>query len=172
MPLGESNRPALAKRISVRWPKFRAAAIALAAAICLSACEPLFIFPGGELAGDAVPPPESWEFSRDVETVQLETRPTAPYSVNVWGVHAGADFYVAASDGAGSRWAQAIEADPLVRLKVGDKLFALTATRIGEDPDADSAEMTQVVNAYVEKYSVGTEDNFVASAWVYRLQPR
>ena len=166
-----------------RWPQRHAWALALVVAICATACEPVFIFAGGTLAGSEEPAPADWAFSRAVDTVQIETRPDDPYSVNVWGVDVGAFVYVAASDGADSRWAQAIEADPRVRLKVGDRLFALRATRIatvaagasgaadGEGESLDD-EMAGVIEAYVDKYDLDRDDNFVDGAWVYRLQAR
>ena len=142
-------------------------AAAALATVLLTACEPTFIFAGGELAGTEESSPASWQFSRQVDTVQIETRPADPYSVNVWGVHVDANFYVAASAGADSRWARAIEGDPSVRLRIGDRLFPLVATRI-----ADGDEKARVIDAYVEKYDVERDGNFVDSAWVYRLAPR
>ena len=64
------------------------------AMVLLAACEPLWVIPGGTLAGDESGPPGDWSFSDAIDTVQVETRPTNPYSVNVWGVAVGRHFYV------------------------------------------------------------------------------
>ena len=112
-------------------------------------------------------PPVDWDFAESVQTVQVETRPADPYSVNVWGVGVGGHFYVAASDGGDARWAQAIEADPQVRLRVGERVFPLAAERVG-----DAAELEDVAAAYAAKYGTDQEQSFIDTAWVYRLAPR
>ena len=133
----------------------------------LAACEPVFVFAGGRVGGVEEVPPADWGFAESVDTVQVETRPADPYSVNVWGVGVGARFYVAASDGADARWAQAIEADSRVRLKVGERVFPLAAERV-----LDAAELNDVAAAYAAKYDTDREQSFVDAAWVYRLSPR
>lgn len=144
----------------------RCCALALCAAV-LAACEPVFVFAGGRVGGVEEAPPANWGFAESVDTVQVETRPADPYSVNVWGVGVGARFYVAASDGADARWAQAIKADSRVRLKVGERVFPLAAERV-----LDAAELNDVAAAYAAKYDTDREQSFVDAAWVYRLSPR
>ena len=90
-------------------------------------CGPLVMVPGGELSGTVKPAPSDWSFTDSVETVQLETRPEDPYSVNVWGVAAGDAFYVASGRGESAAWAKHIAADPRVRLRVGEDLYELSA---------------------------------------------
>lgn len=134
------------------------------ALVVLAACEPLWVIPGGALAGDESAPPGDWSFTDAVDTVQVETRPADPYSVNVWGVAVGGHFYVAASRGGESPWARAMDDDGLVRLRVGGAVYPLRASRV-----EDEAELGVVSEAYVRKYEVG-DDNFVDSAWVFRLE--
>ena len=50
---------------------------------------PFAVLPGGALRGDVESPPSDWSFARSIETAQLETRPDAPHSVNVWFVSLG-----------------------------------------------------------------------------------
>lgn len=142
------------------------AACTLVAAVALAACDPVFVFAGGELSGTERTLPADWGFTRDFHTIQLETRPSDPYSVNVWGVAANRHFYVA-SDGGESSWARAIEDEPRVRLRIGDDIYGLSAKRI-EDP----GEIDDVIDAYIEKYGGDRERSFVRDAWVYRLGPR
>ena len=141
-------------------------ALAFLVALGAAGCEPTFVFAGGKLSGTERPMPSSWEFTKDVDTVQIETRPADPYSVNVWGVHVDRSFYVAASDAGDAAWARAIEAEPRVRLRVGDDLYPLLATRT-EDP----AELDRVVDAYIVKYGGDRERSFIGQAWVFRLDP-
>lgn len=164
---GVATRGVPSARAGLRRRTFGAAVLGVVCALLLGACEPVFIFAGGELSGAEEAHPESWDFSAEVDTVQLETRPADPYSVNVWGVGVGADFYVAASDGPEARWAQAIEADGDVRLKVAGRLFPLAAERV-----ESAEELARVVDAYAAKYDVDRDQSFVDAAWVYRLDPR
>jgi len=140
---------------------------AVIAMLVLAGCEPSFVFAGGKLAGTERPMPTDWGFTEDFDTVQIETRPTDPYSVNVWGVGIDRDFFVAASDAGEATWAQAIEAEPRVRLRVGDDIYPLLAKRT-EDPQ----ELADVTDAYVDKYGGERERSFIRHAWVYRLDSR
>ncbi|MCY4057398.1 MAG: hypothetical protein OXG44_05305 [Gammaproteobacteria bacterium] len=140
---------------------------AVIAMLVLAACEPTFVFAGGKLAGTERPMPIDWGFTEDFDTVQIETRPTDPYSVNVWGVSVNRSFYVAASDAGDATWAQAIEAEPRVRLRVGDDIYPLLAKRT-EDPQ----ELADVTDAYIDKYGGERERSFIRQAWVFRLDSR
>ena len=50
--------------------------------------------PGGALEGPPAPFPESWSVTDAVDTVQLETRLSDPYSVNIWVIALGENLYV------------------------------------------------------------------------------
>jgi len=141
--------------------------LAMIAMLVAAGCEPTFVFAGGELSGTVRPMPSDWGFTDDFGTVQIETRPTDPYSVNVWGVSVNRSFYVAASDASEATWAQAIEAEPRVRLRVGDDICPLLAKRT-QDPQGRA----DVTDAYVDKYGGERERSFIRHAWVFRLDPR
>ena len=68
--------------------------------LLILACGPLGPLPGGELSGSVASAPSDWSFTDEQENVQLETRPSDPYSVNVWGAGVDGSFYVAAGRGA------------------------------------------------------------------------
>ena len=140
---------------------------AMIAVLVAAGCEPTFLFAGGELAGTERPMPSDWGFTEDFGTVQIETRPTDPYSVNVWGVGVNRYFYVAASDASDATWAQAIEAEPRVRLRVGDDIYRLLAERT-----EDSQELDDVIDAYIDKYGGERDRSFIRHAWVFRLGSR
>ena len=140
---------------------------AMIAMLVVAGCEPTFVFAGGELSGTERPTPTDWSFTEDIGTVQIETRPTDPYSVNVWGVSINRYFYVAASDARDAAWARAIEAEPQVRLRVGGDIYPLLAKRT-EDPD----ELADVTDAYIDKYGGERERSFIQHAWVFRLGSR
>lgn len=151
---------------SIRFPRLRGRlALALIAMLVAAGCEPMFVFAGGRLSGTERPTPSSWDFTDEVDTVQIETRPADPYSVNVWGVHVNRSFYVAASDAGEAAWALAIEAEPRIRLRVGEDIYRLLAIRI-EDP----TELAGVTDAYVDKYGGDRQRSFIRHAWVFRLE--
>jgi hypothetical protein len=130
-------------------------------------CGPLVMIPGGSLSGDVQPVPADWSFTDEVETVQLETRPSDPYSVNVWGVGVGDIFYIASGRGVDAAWAEHIEANPNVRLRVGDAIYELDATRT-----SDPAELDAFLVAAKAKYDFEPEPGQRETAVLYRLTPR
>jgi len=131
-------------------------------------CGPLVMVPGGELSGTVKPVPGDWSFTDSVETVQLETRPEDPYSVNVWGVAAGGGFYIASGRGESAAWAKHIAADPRVRVRVGNDLYELVAVRT-----ADEAEMNAFLDAAKKKYEdFEPDESQRKEAILFRLEPR
>jgi hypothetical protein len=131
------------------------------------ACGPLWMLPGGRLSGEVSPTPGDWAFSEAIKTVQLETRPQDPYSVNVWGAGIGDHFYLASGRGGDARWAQYIEEDPEVRLRIGSTLYELRAVRVDDD-----AERESFLLALERKYDWQPDDNEGENAWLFRLDPR
>jgi hypothetical protein len=132
------------------------------------ACGPVGPVPGGRLSGPVAEHPiRDWSFTAPIKTVQLETLPDAPYSVNVWGVASGSSFYVASGEGAASRWARNIETDPRVRLKAGDEIVELKATHV-----ADASEIDAVLVRLKAKYDFEPTPEQRAKAWLFRLDPR
>ncbi len=139
------------------------AALVAAAAFLATACEPLYILPGGELSGTEHPAPDDWTFAEAEQVVQLEVRPADPYSVNVWGVGVGRHFYLGSSSA--PKWTRAMEEDPLVRLRVAGRIYPLSAALV-----TDTAEIDAVVAAYVAKYDVDPAEEQVAA--MFRLSAR
>ena len=143
----------------------------LFAALCtvlLAACQPIGPISGSSLTGTVVAAPADWTPHAAVATVQLETRPANPYSVNIWGVADGARYYVAAGSGAKAKWTAFIAADPRVRLRIDQAIYELKATRV-----TDGAEEKRIGNLYATKYKLSGDRAAEASAaWLYRLEPR
>jgi hypothetical protein len=137
--------------------------IALSGAL---ACGPLVMIPGGRLSGTVAPVPDDWSFSDDVETVQLETRPDDPYSVNIWGVAVGDEFYVA-SGKSDNAWATHIAADDRVRLRVDESIYELRAVR---DDSADGRE--RFLAAAKAKYDFEPDPEQTSDATLFKLVAR
>jgi len=141
--------------------------LALVALVTAAGCgRPFVLLPGGALEGKPAAVPESWAFTDAVETVQLETRPADPYSVNIWVIAMDPNLYVHAGANR-SAWVEHIEADPNVRLRVDDSIYALQAARVeGQD------EFDRFSDAYEKKYGRRPRNEKVGEAYLFRLSAR
>ena len=138
----------------------------LLALALLPACGgPFAVFSGGALAGPVRSNPESFAFARDAGTVQLETRPDDPYSVNIACAIVGDALYVSAGDNK-SRWVENMEAEPAVRLRIRGDIYELNATRVTDD-----AEMRAFAAEWI-KNSWARDPLTLDEVWVYRLDAR
>lgn len=129
-------------------------------------CGPFVLIPGGELSGGVTEVPNDWSFTKEISTVQLESRPSDPYSVNIWATGVGKDLYLHAGANR-ANWVEYIEADPRVRLLIEDKIYELRATRV-EDP----AEFKRFADAYEEKYARRPRNENVREVYLMRLEAR
>jgi hypothetical protein len=142
-------------------------ASAAAAIFLLGACsEPFIVFAGGSLDGDVADPPSEWSILAEIETVQLETQPDDPYSVNVWAAAVASDVYIATGEN-GTTWSEHFDVNRDVRLRIDGQIFDLEAVRV-DDP----AELQRVSAAYVGKYGLERDDNWVTTGQVFRLDRR
>lgn len=100
------------------------------AVAALSACGgPFLVFPGGELEGEVVEEPiADWSFVDDT-FIDLETRPSAPYSVELNYVVRDGKLYI--DPAAGRRWLVYLREDPRVRARFGGKVYPLQAVLVG-----------------------------------------
>ncbi len=128
-------------------------------------CGPIVMIPGGALDGEDAAPPPGWSFTDEFDTVQLETRPDDPYSVNIWCVAAEGRLFVAGSRA--SKWTQNVAADPLVKLRVDGKLYALRAREATTE-----AEVQAFVAAAGAKYDFEMEPDQRAESILFELSPR
>ena len=107
----------------------------IGAFVLISCNGPFATIPGGALEGPVKPTPASFDFARDAGTVQLETQPDAPYSVNIACAVVDDGLFISAGDNR-SRWVENMEANPLVRLRIEGAIYELRARRV-----TDLAEM-------------------------------
>jgi hypothetical protein len=141
--------------------------VALVLAASIAGCDgPFIILPGGALDGSTAATPDSWSFTDEVDTVQLETRPTDPYSVNVWVIALGDNLYVHAGDNR-TKWVENMEADPNVRLRIGDSIYEFVGVRV-----EDQEEFDRLSDAYEQKYGRRPGNENVAEAYLFRLSAR
>ena len=153
-------------------PLARTLCLGLSMALC-AACGPIGPLSGGALRGEVHEgPPPSWKSVGALETVELETSPSDPHSVNIWCVELDGKLFIATSlilgaDDPGERdWVKNVEGDPRVRLRADGVVYPLEAKRVLLEP-----ERTNAWNALIAKYEVEVDDH-ARGAWVYRLDPR
>ena len=138
----------------------------LALALIVSCGGPTLLLPGGSLDGEVTPVPSDWAFVQEVSTVQLESNPQDPYSVNIWIVGIDDVLYVHAGANR-STWVEHMEVDPAVRVRIEDKLYELSATRV-----EDQAEFDVFANAYEAKYGTRPRHDDITEVYLYRLSAR
>ena len=139
----------------------------LATLLALVGCGgPFVLLPGGELEGETSATPTSWAFTDEIDTVQLETQPAEPYSVNIWATALDANMYIHAGANRAT-WVEHMEADPNVRLRVGDAIYELTSARVETQDEFD-----RFSDAYEVKYGRRPRNENVGEAYLFRLSAR
>ena len=105
--------------------------LVVALSAMLASCGPLGPVPGGALSGElASNTPSNWSFSDAYKTIQLEVRPSDPYSVNLWCVASNGKLYVGAGQGGSSVWARALLEEGRARVRIDTTLYAVVAQRV------------------------------------------
>ncbi|MDX1650182.1 MAG: nitroreductase/quinone reductase family protein [Myxococcota bacterium] len=158
----------------------RALPLALACVLGCGPWGPQGILPGGPFVGSArTEPVADWSFTDAHPLIAIETRGRLlRHSVTILCVQADGDLYVMARHAPRKRWVRNVEADPRVRLEIGDALYAGRAVRVTEQAEADA-----VAEAMLRKY-VGLDAaraRFLmgppppgddrAELWMWRIEP-
>jgi hypothetical protein len=131
--------------------------------------------PGPELSGPLVTEPvDDWSFVDAIDTIQLETRPEDPYSVNIWLTRVGDAVYVFAGSDQ-SNWIQNIAAEPRVRLRIDGRIYQRRAVGV-EDLETKRAVLTSMKAKY--EGDIGYDADFVQRGmetgdfFAFRMDPR
>jgi hypothetical protein len=122
--------------------------------------------PGGGLEGPVEPGPSDWSFAGDSGTVQLETRPQDPYSVNIAYTVIQGRLYINAG-GTETQWVKNMAANPQVRLRLDDTLYELRAERV-----TDRDEIATFGKAWTDQSFFRRDPGKLEQVWLYRLRPR
>ena len=130
--------------------------------LALAACDdPFILAAGGELSGTVENPPATWQFDENSGFAQLETRPEAPYSINLTYVQLDGNLYAYAGN-TRTNWVEHIEQDALVRIRVDETIYPTRAVRV-----TDRGELTK----FAAKWS-GRDPMQFDEVWLYRLEAR
>ncbi len=161
------NNPSARRRATAALAMARATKLCgILLLVLATGCGPFVLLPGGELEGRTVSVPADWALLSDTDTVQLETQPTDPYSVNIWAVGLGSSVYIHAGTNRAD-WVEYIEADAKVRLRVEEDLYELRATRVEAQDEFD-----RFADAYAAKYGRRPGNEKVDEAYLFRLAAR
>ena len=134
--------------------------------IALGCNGPFAVLPGGQLDGDVMSSPPDWAFAGDYGTIQLETRPEEPYSVNIAYTVIDGSLYINAGD-TETQWVKNMSADPNVRLRLGGALYALRAERVTE-----GAKIAQFAQAWTNQSFFRRDPTAYDEVWICRLRAR
>jgi hypothetical protein len=145
--------------------RFQSTLLVLLPLVLFGCNGPFAVFPGGALSGSVKPTPASFDFARETSTIQLETNPDDPYSVNIACAVVDAQLYVSAGDNQ-SQWVENMEADPLVRLRIDGDVYELRAHRV-----IDDAEMRAFADEWT-KNAWARDPTELGEVWVYRMSAR
>ena len=144
-----------------------ARSLALLLLLVVSGCNgPFALLPGGQLDGELKPTPSDWAFAGDSGTVQLETRPEDPYSVNIAYTVIAGQLYINAGD-TETQWVKNMTVDPLVRLRMDGVLHELRAARV-----TDNAEIAEFGEAWTSQSMFRRDPRKLDQVWIYRLVAR
>ena len=78
----------------------------------------------------------------------LETNPTDPYSVTIWGLGIEDSFFIGASKRS-NQWAEYLEKDPRVVLDVDGALYRALAKRV-----TNSQTNNEIAQKFIAKYDL------------------
>ena len=96
----------------------------------LNRSDPWGRVPGKKITGEEVTEPvDGWNFLETSTLVTLEVRPSDPYSVDIRAFLYEEVLYLN-SLSPENRWTQFLIEDPNLRLKVGNKIYKVRATRV------------------------------------------
>lgn len=136
-------------------------------ALALAGCNgPWLLLPGGTLDGVVKPVPADWASLAPFGTVQLETSPDEPYSVNIACMLIDGALQINAGD-TETAWVKNMAANPNIRLRVRGGVYELKASRI------TSAEEIAAFGAeWMKQGSWARDPTKLEQVWIYRLDPR
>jgi len=123
--------------------------VLLLSALGLACGGPFLVFPGGALRGEVVSEPVTdWSFADD-SFIDLETRPSDPYSVELNYFVRDGQLYIDPAEG--RQWLEHIREDPRVRVRFGGRVYPAQAVLAGKP---------------------GELEGFDADRFVYRIESR
>ncbi len=125
---------------------------ALVLSLVATACfDPEDQRPGLRLTGDPVAIPADWSFTNDHREIAVEVQSPyfLPHSVTIWCAEVDGVLYIGARNPESKRWPGWVDADPEVRLKIGERLYEVKLIPLDQPKRID-----RLRQAYAAKYEL------------------
>src|SRR5215472_10059274 len=128
---------------------------------------PLGPIPGGAFKG-AGDPAATPDWSNLEKVIELEIRPSRPWSLSVWNVVLDGELYVPSAMGAHRRWTAVALTDPLVRVRTHGRIYERRIERV-----TDPALRLRIGRAVAQRYGTTPPENADEDpTWYFHLAPR
>ena len=127
---------------------------------------PTGLLPGGALSGEPAATPSDWRFAGDAGTIQLETNPEEPYSVNLAFTVMDGLLYINAG-GTETQWAKNIARNPDVKLRLDGRLYDLRAERLVAQDRIEAFAEAWTSQSFFRRDPLGYDE-----VWIFELVAR
>jgi hypothetical protein len=128
---------------------------------------PLGPIPGGAFRG-SVDPTRNPDWSNLEKVIELEIRPSRPWSLSIWNVVLDGELYVPSAFGAHRRWPAVALTDPLVRVRTHGHIYERRIEKV-----TDPALRLRIGRAIAERYgSTPPQNPEDDPTWYFQLVPR
>jgi hypothetical protein len=128
---------------------------------------PLGPIPGGALSGPVNSTGDP-DWSKLEEELELEIRPSRPWSLHIWGVVVDGELYSPSAFGEKRRWPKVVMEDPRVRLRTNGQIYERSLERV-TDPELKK----RVGEALVAKYGLDPKKAEADdTTWIFHYAPR
>ena len=128
---------------------------------------PLGPIPGGAFRG-AVNPEANPDWSQVEKVMELEIRPSKPWSLSIWAVVVDGELYSPSAFGARRRWPAVALQDPRVRVRTQGQIYERTLERV-TDPELKKRVGEAVAARYGFDAEQAARDD---TTWYFHYAPR
>ena len=128
---------------------------------------PLGPIPGGAFRG-ATNPESNPDWARVEQVIELEIRPSKPWSLSIWAVVVDGQLYSPSAFGTRRRWPAVALADPRVRVRTNGQIYERTLVRV-MDPELKRRVGAAVAARYGFDAEEAARDE---TTWCFHYAPR
>ena len=131
--------------------------------------DPIQLLSGKRLTGEEVAYPDSWDFTKDVELVYVETRSESePHSVTTACFLYQGEFYIPAYLASTKDWTAYARVDPRARIKVGDVVYKVN---LNYEAGMDPGLIREILSPKYPHFERGVPED-VVDLWAFRVTER
>ena len=128
---------------------------------------PLGPIPGGAFEGPT-DPEKTPDWSHVEKVIELEIRPSKPWSLSIWAVVVDGELYSPSAFGSHRRWPAVAVEDPRVRVRTNGRIYALMLERV-----TDPVLKRRVGEAVAARYGFDAKEAARDdTTWYFHYAPR